>query len=93
MSSPFDPYHKWLAIPAEDQPPTHYRLLALEAFEDDTEVISNAAEQRISHLRILEMGEQGEIATELIAEITAARDCLLDPETRAAYLALTGPAR
>ena len=85
MADSFDPYYKWLAIPPEDQPASHYRLLAIATSEQDEEVIANAAEQRISHLRILEMGEQGAIATELIKEIQAARDCLLDAETRASY--------
>ncbi len=85
MAESFDPYHKWLAIPTEDQPPSHYRLLAIESGEGDAEVIANAADQRISHLRILEMGEQGSAAAALIAEIQAARDCLLDAEKRAAY--------
>ena len=85
MAESFDPYHKWLAIPAEDQPPSHYRLLAIELGEGDAEVIANAADQRISHLRILEMGEQGDAAAALITEIQAARDCLLDAERRAAY--------
>ncbi len=85
MADSFDPYYKWLAIPPEDQPPSHYRLLAIATPEQDEEVIANAAEQRICHLRILEMGEQGAIATELIKEIEAARDCLLDAETRASY--------
>ena len=85
MDESFDPYHKWLAIPPEDQPPSHYRLLAIESGEQDEEVISNAAEQRISHLRILEMGEQGGVASQLIEEIQLARDCLLGAETRAVY--------
>ena len=85
MDESFDPYYKWLAIPTEDQPPSHYRLLAIESGEGDAEVIANAADQRISHLRILEMGEQGSAAAALIAEIQAARDCLLDAEKRAAY--------
>ena len=85
MPESFDPYHKWLAIPPEDQPPSHYRLLVIDAFEQDEEVIANAAEQRLSHLRILEMGEQGATATELIKEIKAARSCLLDPQTRSSY--------
>jgi cytoskeletal protein RodZ len=85
MPDSFDPYHKWLAIPPEDQPPSHYRLLVIDAFEQDKEVIANAAEQRLSHLRILEMGEQGATATELIKEIKAARSCLLDPQTRSSY--------
>ncbi len=26
MADKFDPYHQWLAIPASEQPPNHYRL-------------------------------------------------------------------
>ena len=85
MADSFDPYYKWLAIPPEDQPPSHYRLLAIATSEQDEEVIANAAEQRISHLRILEMGEQGAIAAELIKKIEAARDCLLDADSRTSY--------
>ena len=33
MAQGFDPYHIWLAIPPEDQPPDHYRLLGVKAFE------------------------------------------------------------
>ncbi len=34
MSDPnFDPYHKWLGIPPDEQPANHYRLLGLELFE------------------------------------------------------------
>ncbi len=40
---PFDPYHKWLGIPAKDQPANHYRLLGLDLFEADAEVIESAA--------------------------------------------------
>ena len=29
MKQSFDPYHKWLGIPPEDQPPHHYRLLGV----------------------------------------------------------------
>jgi hypothetical protein len=30
----------------KDQPPNHYRLLGLEAFESDPEVIESAADQQ-----------------------------------------------
>lgn len=29
----FDPYHKWLGIPPEEQPPHYYRLLGIKLFE------------------------------------------------------------
>ncbi|HQU45105.1 MAG TPA: hypothetical protein PK867_19985 [Pirellulales bacterium] len=42
MMQAFDPYHKWLGIPPKDQPPNHYRLLGIELFEEDLEVIDLA---------------------------------------------------
>ena len=35
----FDPYYQWLAIPLKDQPPNHYRLLGVETFESNADVI------------------------------------------------------
>ena len=49
----FDPYHKWLAIPPEEQPPNHYRLLGVSPFESDPDVIENAADQRMAHRVVL----------------------------------------
>ena len=40
MSDQFDPYHVWLGIPPEEQPPSHYRLLGLRPLEADGDVIS-----------------------------------------------------
>ena len=51
MSEAFDPYYKWLGIPPADQPPHHYRLLAIELFEADSDVIAGAADQRMAHIR------------------------------------------
>ena len=45
MAEAFDPYRKWLGIPVQDQPPNHYRLLGIELFEADPDVISNAADE------------------------------------------------
>src|SRR5687768_18381170 len=44
MVDVFDPYHKWLAIPPEEQPPHHYRLLGIKLFESDPDVIESAAD-------------------------------------------------
>ena len=46
----FDPLHKWLGIGPAEQPPNAYRLLGVPAFENDPDVISNAADQRMAHL-------------------------------------------
>ena len=52
MSDPhFDPYHKWLGIPPEDQPANHYRLLGLELFESDRDVIDSASLEQIAYIR------------------------------------------
>ena len=41
----FDPYHKWLGIASKDQPPHHYRLLGIDLFESDLDVIEIASRQ------------------------------------------------
>jgi len=83
--TPFDPYHKWLAIPPEEQPPNHYRLLALPLFETDADVIDTAAEQRTVFLRTFHTGPNSELAARLLNEISAARVCLLDGKSKARY--------
>lgn len=83
--SEFDPYHKWLGIPPKDQPPTHYRLLGLELFETDGDVIDAAAEQRMLFVNQCAMGSHQELSQKLLNELSAARICLLNPKRRAAY--------
>jgi len=85
MGSEFDPYHKWLGIPPEDQPPDYYRLLGIKAFERDPEVIEGAADQRMMVLRTHQTGRHGELSQQLLNEVAAAKVCLLNPEKRAAY--------
>ena len=46
MPGPFDPHHRWLGIPPEKQPPNYYVLLAIEPFEDDPDVVAEAADHR-----------------------------------------------
>ena len=79
MSVVFDPYHKWLGIPLRDQPPNHYRLLGIELFESDAEVISHAADQRMAHLRVFQTGQHGKISQRLLNEVAAVKLCLLNP--------------
>src|SRR5205085_5611889 len=47
----FDPYYEWLAIPPAEQPPNLYRLLGLQKFESDPDVIENAADRQMLFLR------------------------------------------
>lgn len=81
----FDPYYKWLGIPLKDQPPTHYRLLGLEEFENDSDVVESAAERQMAHLRRMQIGPHGALSQQLLNEVAAARRCLLDPALKDSY--------
>ena len=81
----FDPYHKWLGIPPRDQPPHHYRLLGVELFEADPEVIEAAADRHVAFLQSVTSSGQIADAQRLLNEISAARRSLLNPQTRATY--------
>lgn len=85
MNEAFDPYYKWLGIKPKDQPPNHYRLLGVELFESDTDVIENAADQRMRHMRSLQTGANAEASQRILNEVAAARVCLTDPVKRAEY--------
>jgi hypothetical protein len=85
MSEPFDPYRKWLGIPPRDQPPHHYRLLGIAAFEDDPDVIENAAARQMRHLRTFQSSKHAVQSQRLLSEIASAKLCLLDAAQKAAY--------
>ncbi|MGA2798298.1 MAG: LamG domain-containing protein [Thermoguttaceae bacterium] len=81
----FDPYHKWLGIPPKDQPPNYYRLLAIDAFESDPEVIDAAANRQMAYVQQRATGEHIAESQKLLNELSAARLCLLDKKKKAAY--------
>lgn len=85
MSEPFDPYYIWLGIPPEEQPADHYRLLGIRRFESNPDVISNAADQRVRHLRSLQTGKRQQESQRLLTEISQASGCLLDNTKRNEY--------
>ena len=81
----FDPYWKWLGIPPAEQPPNLYRLLGVGLFESDPEVIANAADRQMVHVRSYQGGRHSDLSQKLLNELAAARVCLLDPAKKAAY--------
>lgn len=81
----FDPYHKWLGIPQHEQPPNHDRLLGVETFESDVEVIENAADQRMAHVRSFQHGQHAEISQKILNKIAVARAALLNPQKKIDY--------
>ncbi len=81
----FDPYRLWLGIPPEDQPPHHYRLLGLTAFESDADVIAGAVDRQIRHVSLKQTGEWVESARKLLGELKLAETILLNSSRKAAY--------
>jgi hypothetical protein len=90
MSS-FDAYYKWLGIPPSDQPPNHYRLLGIGLFEPNAEVISDAADSCMAHIRSFQLSAHSEDCDRILNEIARARLCLLNVEKRAGRENGTGP--
>lgn len=84
-SSSFDPYYKWLGIPPVEQPPNHYRLLGINLFESDPDVIQAASDQRMIHLRSFQTGQHSSLSQKLLNETAAAKLCLLKPDRKAQY--------
>jgi hypothetical protein len=85
MSESFDPYKKWLGISPRDQPPHYYRLLGLELFESDPDVISTAADSRMALIKTFQSGQYSAVSQRLLNEIAAARIGLLNAEKKAQY--------
>jgi hypothetical protein len=85
MSEAFDPYHRWLGIPPEQQPPDHYRLLGIARFEADREVIDSVAMRHMGFLQEITDGPHVKDAQQLLNQLAAARRCLLDPDRKTAY--------
>lgn len=83
--SDFDPYYTWLGIPSKDQPPTHYRLLAIERFEANPDVIANAADRLMVYLRTFQTGQRSDHSQRLLNEVAKAKTVLLDAGRKAEY--------
>ena len=85
MSDQFDPYYVWLGIQPKDQPPNHYRLLGIEVFEDNEQVIDVAANRQTTYLHEMASGPNAKHSQQLLNEIAAARTCLLDAVRKSRY--------
>lgn len=84
----FDPYYTWLGIPPEESAgggPNCYRLLGLVLFESNPDVIENAADRQMMHLRSFQTGIHAADSQRLLNEIASARIRLLDPAQKTAY--------
>src|SRR3954466_1501784 len=81
----FDPYHKWLGIRDSQSPPNHYRLLGLELWESDQDVIREACSRQTNHVRSFRSGPHGKLCHQVLEEIREAHDTLLDERARKNY--------
>jgi hypothetical protein len=81
----FDPYYAWLGIPPTQQPPNFYRLLGIQLFEPNLDVIENAADRQMAHVRSYQLGPRSAESQRLLNEIASARVALLDPFEKDTY--------
>ena len=89
MAGEFDAFYQWLGILPKEQPPNHYRLLGVALFEADSDVISNAVDQRMALLRTFQIGDHALDSQRLIHEVAVAMSVLLNHELKAHYDAQT----
>src|SRR5574340_44181 len=85
MPESFDPYLRWLGIRDPERPPNHYRLLGVEPFEADPDVLIHAADRQMAHVRSFQTGPHSAESQKLLNELAAAKVCLLSPAKKAEY--------
>lgn len=85
MAEQFDPYRIWLGIPSYEQPPDHYRLLGIPQYSSDYDMIENAADRQMAHLRTFQVGKHSDLSQKLLNEVAAARVCLFNEQQKADY--------
>ncbi len=82
---PFDPLYQWLGIPPSEQPPNLYRLLGITVFENNPDVIEEAADRQMAHVKSHASGKHSTDSQEVLNKIAQAKICLLSPEKKKAY--------
>jgi hypothetical protein len=85
MADAFDPYVEWLGIRDPRRPVDHYRLLGVEPFTADVQLLAAAADRRVAAVYAYRAGPYVPLADRLLAELAAARTCLLHPALKAEY--------
>jgi hypothetical protein len=79
----------WLGLPPGTWPPDHYRLLGLEAGEDNAELIEHRVHERLDTVRCYQMMHP-DLATEAMNRLAQAFVCLTDPAAKKSYDAQLG---
>ncbi|TWU57399.1 hypothetical protein [Rubripirellula reticaptiva] len=82
---PFDPLEEWLGIPSDQQPPNLYRLLGVELFESNVDLMNQAADRHLSELHFAANGPHAEVAESISNQVSLARLTLCDEVKKARY--------
>ena len=85
MSESFHPLRDWLGIESPPEQPSYYQLLGLDPQQADGEEIKIAADRALAQVRSHRPGTHAQQWAQLLDELTAAKDCLTDPEKRSQY--------
>ena len=85
MSEAFDPLREWLGIISPAEQPNYYQLLGLDPAETNFEAIKIAADRALAQVRSHRPGAHARQWAQLLDELTAAKQCLTDPDQRTAY--------
>ncbi|MDD3896768.1 MAG: hypothetical protein PHU04_02920, partial [Candidatus Peribacteraceae bacterium] len=81
----FDPYYEWLGIsPDVPRPLDYYTLLSIPLFEQNPNVIENAANMRMGAIRERQIKHPATVS-KLLNELSNARVILLNPTKKARY--------
>ena len=78
-------YHLMLDVPEDITSPDHYQLLGLERFEDDQDVIKEATLDANEKLLAWQNSKYHRECDQLMDEVVAAREVLLDTKRKAKY--------
>lgn len=81
----FDPFHRWLGIPPSPKGVDHYRVLGLQRFESDREVILDAVDRQLTPIRRYLKGKHAKHAQRILEQISIAKDVLIDDVQRRQY--------
>lgn len=90
MPKTIDVYREWLKIPDEDRPLSHYQLLRLKKFEDDSAKIREHYRKMNAHVRKYAAGEFAQQSQDLLNELARAMLCLTDTRRKGEYDASLG---
>lgn len=85
MTEHFDAYLQWLGIRDPQRPPDYYRLLGVEPFESDPDVLTNAVDRQMAHVRNFQSGKHSSESQRILNELAAAKLCLLSADRKAQY--------